>query len=931
MSSFNGSISYEGGQPPEASVQEATRLAISTRALKIASGAPRITKAYDLDDGGQVYVLDMEHIWRVHIVQPFEEDIVPPTLEGPLSDAGDPPLPIAGVLSGATLITGLEEKEVSWPDVGQQDQFIEGVPYGEVLTITSNNISLVEESAKLFPRDQAAYKLGVPLDSIFSTVGDTNLRNQFHRVVPGNYTGAMAAIVQLLLGVGRIVFPDYQQRWFDSSEAADSRTLLYPSNIGSFGKAFRYDRFGQAHETKELLDEDGVPVFSGLDRPPKTLFSQRGEDIQIDYDYRWNRTHGVMWGKSNGDGPDGVKPKPMLVELAQRGIHVMPFPVDELSREKKVQDQYKKVYPKLDLYKPFRGQTQTLFEALEGFPTGEGMPVLTEFFDRWKRAGKVIAAPEEDLAEFYAGSPVSTGFGWAFHPSKPRAINTAYTFEDKHKVGYCYQVDLEIEEKPEDSKVRNPFLSQTIAALELTEEIDIFKAERLPESFAESMIAEPNYDVFDAFEVDPDWIVAATVTEISRGIIDYPFSQCPPLPLDPCRIIPSPHFKYYEPIIGEVFDFLFANEDTKDDGYVADGPIFATYKNSGVEILNYFYDNRTPEPEEFEGRQPCQFVGTWRHGSYPDGTKLQGYFYCTSRDFRKPITDGGDVTTVTAKRIGNADFIAFSPQHRCSFLSKHFFGTESRNRFIWASTIYNVAATVAHNNRSAFLICWEQHDKDQNASSSFTGSRQIGRSGTISTGWIYNFAAHFLPCSGECGDPSDEFACIHRICKTVTVDPDSCHGVEAPSAIEYSLCPSDSIQNVVSPTGTIIVSAYYTDVPTAPPAWSTPLEKLGDDYKWEIWAFGLDLMNDRKVNEGELQRPWTPGLAGPPERISFHGWWKCGVPGQCPSNRWSVAQNFFGKPFVSTYDDLNPNEILDFGSEPSVGFGPLSVPFGILD
>lgn len=908
MTSFNGSISFEGLEPSDQIVQQAISLAIRTRHMRDSGSLSRLFKAYDLPSGEQVYIMDMEHVWQVHIISAPPQELEVSELPVMEVDAeGVRVVPIAGLLSGVAYWNNqhgvLDFREADWPH--SSDPPASGTPQGVVSVIYNDAIDLTPESAALFPLPEASIKLGVPLHEAHLRPNDPTLRSQFYQIIPGRYTGAMASIVQLMLGVGRLVTPDYEERWAEGQRG----------DRGVRGTVVRPDRHSDDVISKEAHEVD-------------SFYFQKGRDVQLSYDYRWNRTHGILWGQNNTGGQT-----PVLVELGQRGAYVMEFPLDELSKYPAVQDYYEQVYPHLAEYRPFRGQQETLFEAFGGFPTGGNFPANDADFMRWQRAG-LIAKASNDLSSFYNGATfMSSMFGWAFHPTQPRAINTMYKHEPGGKFGYCYEVVVSAQEKAEGAKTRNPIYSQTVAALGLSDPVDLYKAARLPVSFAEQMVQSPSYSAFDAYEVSPDWAVDANLVLIKRGGIDYPGLQCPPS--NPCHIIDSPHFKYYEPIIDMVINFDFLHGAASQ---YADGPIFATYLNRGAEIINY-YHTPTPShrpPVHFDSRQPCQYVGTWDAGTYTHGSELSGYFYCSSRDFRRQVyKGGGNVTTTEGEIIGSADHFQlnefFGTRSRST---KVFFGTERWWRTRWGGEWYRSSISCAANHRSAFLVCAEYSQTGRQRSEGFSGRKQLGISGTVLYGWIYNTIWHWND-SGSwpmcAGDPM----CMHDYCPPVVENPESCFGIELPAEIGYSVCPTFTFASdpetypvISSPTGeAIIMATYYSPIPQAPPGWSTSSTEERH-FDWEIRLFGVEVAHNKVVKSKDEVFSES---SNPPQRATLTDWWKCSIVDECPSPKWYVSENFYGIKHVSAYSDLNYDEVVDFGADLRVRFGPRDVPFGVVD
>jgi hypothetical protein len=897
---FTGSISYEGDRAPHRhTIDMAVQCALQLRNQKTALTAPRLIKSFDLADGTQAYVLDMEHVWRVHLIPPTEgfeeEDYEVHTPHFPMRHTAT----IAGMLSGNMNLVTLEQRS-------------DREPPG--LYVKNDNFNLMPESSELFARPEASYKLAIEENDALAPLRDPfspHIYSQFASIEPGNYTGAMSHIIQLLLGVGRILPYDYEQRWL---YAAPNRAPM----------------------TAKVVDLDPITgeLEEGSGSPPTSFYTgQNNEQVQITYDWRWNRTHGVMWGADLQE-----RRVPMLVELGQRGIFLMPFPVDSISQTPAGQAHYLRVYPDLGRFSPFKDGEETLFEAIGGFPTGERMPGVISETRRWVRAGYLLEA-DRNLDEFYSGMAMTSNFGWSFHPSRPKAINTMYKYNGKgQKVGYCYEVNLAITEKPNTAKVRNTVTPLVIAALGLTDEIDKFKAERLPQDFAEVMVTAPDYDEFDAFEVSPDWDVRARIVKLREGFLEYPGFQCPKGSFGPCSPIPrAPHFKYYEPIISSVLNFDFEKPPDVPMPKRSDGPIFATYVNGSAEIVHFFHESEPSASFTQNTRQPCQYVGTWQDINYSEGRRLVGQFYTSSHDFRQLFNTGsGSIKTTVGRIVGDYDFLAF-----CAFFARHgevtkrWVGDEQRETRSWSNRGFKVAVSCASNNRSMFFVCAETDETGRGRSGNYSGGLGIGTSGAHLKAHLYNFIFHWTGvCSTPDHPPLGNPACVMTFSDPIVHDRFACMGAEPPSEFMYSVCcvtrgqisgcyaNSDLI--VISPANNAVIqSAAVTRAPTLPPAhgWSEPTTYWGE---YKVWAFGHPLMHNRMIKEDELettdgtQMLWS---------LSNEEWWTCSVPGECPAYPWRVAANYYGPPYVGTHQEQGGFGWVEFGLKPSVGAGR---PFGVV-
>ena len=892
---FTGTISHEGAEePPRQVIEEAVQCAMALRSMRGADIQPWLAKSYELADGTQVYVFDLEHVWRIHIIPPL-----------PTHDAADEPRDrhtfplfrfrfIAGFLSGAMHIRAMDEKEE-----GEAD------PPGWYMR--NNWLALQPESAELFSIEEASYKLAVHEYPPFTPNRgmDETVYSQYATVEPGKYTGGMASVVQLLLGVGKLLDYDYEQRWIDADP--ENRAPLLAKGVDT-------DPI-----TGEVLWDEPLP--------PRGFYDSKAVDyVQLQYDWRWNRTHGLLWGDSN----EGRLDLPALIEIGQRGIFAMPFPVDEDSKEPAVQARYEEVYPDLALFAPFKTGTETLFEALGGFPTGENFPSSTAELDRWVRAGYAWQCPI-GAGKFYdEGMFMSSGFGWAFHSRLPRAVNTMYTINEAgQKVGHCYELLFTLREKPEEQKVRNTLTGLVIQTLGLTDRVDIYKAGRLPQEFAEQMVNSPDYAEFDAFVVSPDVTLVTRLVLLRSGIID--FYALPP--------VPPPQFKYFEHVLQEVVFFFFnrAGENVPIPDR-ADGPIFAAYVDEKLEILHFYAQKETPpQPETINTRQECQFVGTWEENTYGQREGVAGNFYTSSRDFRLIMREGsGVLKEFTAERVGEADRVGASAVGaRLLRVNRHYYGVQWVTTTVMGTKSYRSSVSCASNDRSIFFAMGYTHDPDARVTEEFSGRLHLGISGITQYFNLYNFMYHWI--FAGIGDdrvsiydfepPYSITGDCFAVWTTGVGTPDACFW-DVPAAFNYSVCCVPTgypwIWNfcpltgnyrieINSPDGSLWYNKWLTPQPVQPPAYVIKDEPVVKE-ELEVYGFGHPLMHNKALVDNKCTNSsgCTP----------YSSWWAPKFFGE--SAPWRAIVNYYGPPYVGTALEFTRGWV-DFGYRPPVIAHPVAV------
>ena len=363
------------------------------------------------------------------------------------------------------------------------------------------------------------------------------------QVFPGKYTGNMRPLVQLLMGVGCMFeTKDFFDLWLQATKQPPPSSLTL-SLVDNASK--------EVYFTCDTVDVPSIANFKD-----NAMFKA----IDIRFDYRWHKTHGIMWGRRNVtndliracDGIAWLAPfcadpqrdeEPFLVEIGYRGVYVAPLFRDIASFFDEVRDLYKRVYPEIETYRPFKLGTATLFEALGGFPLNDCFPIDQSILDRWCRSGYVVKA-DVDLSDFYADGNYyeSISHGWAFADTANEAANITISRLPKipempevppRCFSKCYKLTFDIQYNDFASRV-NPNGLALLHIFKFRDYCDYIKALLLPDAVIDQIIstASSNLDaaqqIFDDYIVEPIFsVVVDKVVEeegyfLASSLTDFP-------------------------------------------------------------------------------------------------------------------------------------------------------------------------------------------------------------------------------------------------------------------------------------------------------------------------------------------------------------------------------------------------------------------------
>lgn len=512
---------------------------------------------------------------------------------------------------------------------------------------TSNCVALHGYASELQPMK----RLGVRPYPVFSQdIGNQTPPpelSQYSKLKPGWYSGAMRKLVQFLMGYGKI----------------PEETIYKPR--------------------KEPPEPDYFV-------PPETKYQKdvRNSGVQIRYDWRYIRTHGLT------KASDG---KWWLVEISQsKGIHAMPL----------------RLYP-ATATDEFREYLESVgdVDALEvvdlfgGFPTGENIPQTGELLDCYVRAGLVVRLSDaSELSEFYSHNSYSSACGWAFSESGRKAANTGYRFgEDTVQRGVLYEITMNIgkteETEPVGAAIRlKQFLMKREEDLGDKLHPLLLKCDRLTDDQIADFLGMTLEDLAQALDdlvLDPVAQGSAHVAKVSEGKIWWLGSQ-------------SPAFKVYEPLLGCLVSHDFRpNRPGPPEGtdVRCNTTLYAYYHGELMrEVRYYWIDSENESTYEVSGEQECQYAGQWGYRQTSGSNMVWPRFYTTEIDTREVFPETLSEEQNTGVDIGYTSVqfsdIPANPWFCYLFRTKSFRITTVKNSY--SSKTKEACVAVPANDREAY-------------------------------------------------------------------------------------------------------------------------------------------------------------------------------------------------------------------------------------
>lgn len=795
--------------------------------------------------------------------------------------------------------------EIYVPGVTEQPivveiEFLEDYVCGAVTAfgIRDNKIlgvTLTDEGLVRTTQETAKYKLAVPLLPQFATLADSQAQtngvqlSQYKRIKPGNYTGYMRQLVQLLLGIGIA-----QQTTFEEA-------LVKANTIPSTPK----------------------PTVPPID-PPRTP----GAILQVAYDYRAFKTHGLGWG---------IDGKCYIIQIAQSGVYAWPLSVLPESATAAGRTRYERLYP--ELFVPDLSE-KCLFDLYGGFPTGEAFPIAADL-TKYVNAGeilKILSAAE--VGDFFYKTPYSNSMGWAFAERSPLAVNTCWSVDSTNiKKGYMYAIRWDIEEYIEP-EWRQKTLN-VLHAIPLTDELSRKKARRLSDEQADLVLDELSTrpadgggeewlksftDMYNAIKATPPVKATGEISKMSEGWLYHPakFAATGRYCFGSTG---HPQFKLPDEELGFNVSFDFGPaERGATPPRRCDTPIWACWINDQLFTINYFWEADVPREHPAEDtREPCQYTGSW-YTTIPCYSSTQGNFYSNFFDYRREVITSPTTTrTTTGEWAGTEDSFSFNGYYEmCCTIVRTVYVNYSVNKKSTSSAFWAAGAAVPFGDRSIVYFGALAGTNGATEHNFFSPPTSVGTTGYYRYGQIYHFVCHWRSsnCPRDKTPMHTDNPCVMWELVPMDVVESCLSDFGAPEFPHYQPCDTNPSGYNVEMNDCIFGLTYNSTVqPCENESTETPAT---NSLEWEVRMFGDTELHGRIVNAGAVHSS---------ERLvdiydtEITPWWFITSPA-CDGElfcSFSVAVNKWGNKITNYDNDLDPTETLHSGIPEAMHVGSHAV------
>lgn len=425
--------------------------------------------------------------------------------------------------------------------------------------------------------------------------------SQYVRLKPTMYSGTMRKCVQALMGFGK-------QRKKPPNNQVE--TSLY-------------------EDAPKAGDQQVADVTADHAQ------SVRENGLQIRYDWRWSRTHGLT------RAADGAW---WLVEISKaRGILAMMLPLHPSTTTPAFRD-----------WLDNAGDTDALrlLDEFGGFPTGETFPDEVE---PWIEAGKVLRlASPESLAGYYENGPYSEDIGWAFNLHGDEAHNCAWRYGDddfQRGVHYACRISIGAAREWTDA----PDLVGRLEALRGQEgygDLDavqwkcVLLSESQRRTARSATTAAHVYASVKGASVVPLAPGSAGVSQVSEGPLYHPglIGHLVKFPDSTVGLLRSHAMKH------RVFSHP-ANPPR------CDTTVFVFFAGNELKWVKYFYDPRESPAQSWDDFEDCMYIGRWSQHSESGNRKMPFGLYSNDFDDRSEVAPGETDVSIEGRDMGYSDVI----------------------------------------------------------------------------------------------------------------------------------------------------------------------------------------------------------------------------------------------------------------------------------
>lgn len=529
------------------------------------------------------------------------------------------------------------------------------------------------------------------------------ITTQYVQQRPTWYSGAMAEVVQIAGGYGRQDFNNLPDL------AVEKVRIEIPEKY--------MERISQE------INGIRLPAYSGI--PPL--------DGAFQFDYKFNRTHGICFDNNNA---------PWLIQVSPSGVHAMPLPIIPATATAAFREYMHEVGD---------DEILAILDRFGAMPSGEGFPTGRDF-EAWRRAGVIIKVC--DAADFYSHQSYSPACGWSFNLYGTEGFNTCYSYNDEGiAVGKAFKIQLNfsgainrgwlnaVEIKNEYRTIIHAYLSKlfTLLGKDNKSNAILYKLRRVPQEdiFFQAEISLHNplgvtsvdIDYWDNLEIEPIATLNGRINQVGEGFLYHPAKP---------EFQPQIKFPIVE--MGGCISFDFGAFSVPQNRPNCDTIMFGYYIENSLKVVKYFVDWRSYTKQIESDFEPVMTVGSWKQVETIGQSSPQGYFYTTDFDFREIFSPVVTTTSIKGEDQGfdSKPFFEFDAFFaRPGTLWRHRYYTHLSKTTRTEHESIKLGVCIPYLNRNAILLAKQNTISGGNSGESY--KLYAMRDPTTYRYWTYDF------------------------------------------------------------------------------------------------------------------------------------------------------------------------------------------------
>ena len=543
--------------------------------------------------------------------------------------------------------------------------------------------------------------------------GDYFKHTQYVRLKPSWYSGAMAEVVQVVVGYGKPWNPDFED------DSIENMIVTLPVDV--------------AEKIDAELLQKALPGYTGYPH----------EEGHIQYDYKQFKNDVVSFD------PTG---KPWLVRISAIGVHAMPLPVipattTEAFREYMIEVQDDEILKILDRF--------------GGMPSGETFPE-GRAFQAWLRAGVIIKIC--DAGDFYQHMPVYDAASWAMNSQGNEGFNTCYQMTGGRVEFLSYKLRLSLSPvqdqgwvKPGSTNSSDVFkyISDLYKLLDVSDAYDraiIYKIKNAsPEEIQDrargyissDSSSQREFDYWDNYTADPITEHSGSLTRVGSGLAEIPVIKgfysinalkFPALTGEGCASFSCPAPE---------------REGRPTNSIACDVVVFGCYIEDQLKVIKYFYEPMQFNKEEESTFDDIMIVGQWDKKETTSPTGIAGNLYTSDFDDRSELESSSIYTYIKGIDLGYGNPAFQTPDllftHGALYRARYY-KHEITTKTISGNSLSS-AVCVPNFNRDAILYAYQQSTGSE-VSTEEHQKNAIGDPTSYSL-WTYDPIFHWIGGTGK--------------------------------------------------------------------------------------------------------------------------------------------------------------------------------------